>query len=1209
MRILIDIQGMQSTSNRNRGIGRYTRSFTHAFLRAAKEHDVYLLLNGLFPDTAQLIMEEFGILLSEDHFILFDALAPASEIDKRYCNNARVSELIREKMIEDLQPDLLLLSSLFEGIQDDSITSIGTYSSRIPTAVIFYDLIPYMRQEEFLYSEELKAWYMRKIDALKRADSLLAISFSAQNEASVFLGRELTDIVTISSATDESFYPQHSDPKVLQQYGITRPFLMHTSAYEPRKNFEGLIEAFGLLPASLRQRYQLLLVCKLTRKHQKHLEDAAQKAGLREGELILTGYVPDDDLISLYTQATLFVFPSRHEGFGLPPLEAMACGTATIGSDISSIPEVIGREDALFDPIDTESIAKKIEEILTDNSFLASLEAHALRQAGKFTWDSTAQKALAFLEEKYAAHSSTPPERAAGTLRHSTNRLLKVIAELRLKPPLSNWQLHQAAQAISNNEKVILSQIAHGNLSQKLSWRIEGPFDSSYSLSLLNRETARALDTLGIDVALHSTEGPGDFDPDLNFLAVHPDLARFNLRSQVTTATDTHVCSRNLYPPRVEDMHSLVNMLHHYAWEESGFPHEWVNNFNASLEAMTCLSHHVEKIMVDNGVNVPLYTSGCGVDHWERISPDKTYQIEAKSFRFLHVSSCFPRKGADILLKAYGEAFSQKDDVTLIIKTFPNPHNDIHLWLENAQGEDEDYPDVMIIEEDLTDAQLKALYEQCHTLIAPSRAEGFGLPMAEAMLSGLAVITTGWGGQLDFCNSKTSWLIDYKFTPAQTHFELFDSVWAEPSKEHLSTLMREIFELPMEARTLKSEKGRTLLLENFKWVDVTQRLVDASHTLTQLRSDKTPKIGWVSSWNTRCGIAAYSEHLIQALPQPVTILAAHADDRTDEDKENVYRCWHAGDGNKLDILSETIEKLALDTIVVQFNYSFFDFTRFNDFLTEQKKKGRTVIVMMHATTDADSTPHKPLRMLADALKHVDRLLVHSVSDLNHLKAYGLVNNVALFPHGIPDWDFQRTEENSDFLLASYGFLLPHKGLLELIEAFKLLLLKGIKIKLKMINAKYPVPQSDELHKKMQEYIEKYCLGNQIELITDYLSDEKSLTHLSAANLLIFPYQETGESSSAAVRYGLATGKPVAVTPLKIFDDVNPAVFKLSGYTPAAMAESIHSLIKEIKNNSETVQKKNIDAIKWRKTHQHSTLGTRLYNMITALKQIKSHSLL
>jgi hypothetical protein len=181
-------------------------------------------------------------------------------------------------------------------------------------------------------------------------------------------------------------------------------------------------------------------------------------------------------------------------------------------------------------------------------------------------------------------------------------------------------------------------------LPEKLTWRVEGPFDSSYSLALLNRETAIALDALGHRVVLHSTDGPGDFPANADFLKAHPLLASFHDRDTTTPQTSADVTSRNLYPPRVTDMQCRINLLHHYAWEESGFPAPWAIDFNTHLQGLTCLSKHVQKLLIDHGVTVPMTTSGCGVDHWERIVPDADFVLQAKPFRFLHVSSCFPRK-------------------------------------------------------------------------------------------------------------------------------------------------------------------------------------------------------------------------------------------------------------------------------------------------------------------------------------------------------------------------------------------------------------------------------------------------------------------------------------------------------------------------------------------------------------------------------------
>ncbi len=738
-------------------------------------------------------------------------------------------------------------------------------------------------------------------------------------------------------------------------------------------------------------------------------------------------------------------------------------------------------------------------------------------------------------------------------------------------------------------------------MGERIAWRVEGPFDSSYSLALINRETALALDRLGHDVILHSTEGPGDFDPGEDFLADHPEIGKLYQKSIGHSQEEADVCSRNLYPPRVTDMKSRINLLHHYAWEESAFPQEWVENFNGYLQGMTCLSSHVEKIMIDNGVRVPLRVSGCGVDHWERITPDEKYILDdTHKFRFLHVSSCFPRKGADVLLKAYGEVFDNDDDIVLIIKTFPNPHNEIHTWLEEAKEINSKFPDVMIIEEDLPTSQLKALYQQCHALVGPSRAEGFGLPFAEAMLSGLPVITTDWGGQVDFCSDETAWLVDYTFTPAKTHFELYDSVWAEPSIEHLGERMREVYTLPADKRIVKSKRGRDLLLEKFCWSDVAARLVDAAKSFSTMDQPAKPKIGWITTWNTKCGIAAYSEHLIDMMHQDVTILAARAEDRTAPDTARIHRCWDTTGEDQLIELEEAIERLDLDTIVLQFNYGFFNFYHLYDFLIKQYQKKRTIIIMRHATTDPAHILFKHLEILLPAFEYATRILVHSVTDLNHLKTHGVVGNVTLFPHGIPDWESNPTEQSDTFTLASYGFFLPHKGLLELIDTVKILTERGVDVRLKMVNAEYPVPISQTLIREASAKIEAYGLTQQIELISDFLPDEESLAHLSSADLLLFPYQETGESSSAAVRYGLASGTPVAVTPLKIFEDVGEAVYKLSGCTPEEMAESIIEVITEIQNDSEMAKKQRSSAHRWCEAHRYSALGLRLGNMLEAL---------
>ena len=1202
MRIVIDLQGAQ-TESRFRGIGRYSLDLAQAMAKQAGKHEVWVCLNAALTEADTVIHNALAQWVPPERIVSFQIPTPVAMQHPDNNWRCRAAELLREAFLAELQPDMVHVSSLFEGWLDDAALSVGTLTLPTPTAVTLYDLIPLLNPDTYLGGDWVKQWYMGKVEALKRASLLLAISDYSRTEALGHLGIQQPRITNISSAISSNFRPTLLGVEALRalkaRYDINKPYLMYNGAFESRKNIERLLEAFAQLPSSLRLQYQLVLVGKVNETQRLHLQHLAKKSGIT-AQLVLTGYVPDDDLIALYSHCALFVFPSLHEGFGLPPLEAMACGAPTIGSKVTSIPEVIGRDDALFDPYQAQAITAKITQALTDKDFYQSLREYAPQQAAQFSWDHSAKRALTAFEEHHAQQVlPTKTWSIHNTQRqHSYTQVIEALVALphiHVKP--SDDDLGQVAKSMAENRALTDHLARQQLLPKKLDWRIEGPFDSSYSLALLNRETALALEALGHKVQLHSTEGPGDFDPAPDFLKANPSLAKLYKRSLKKNPAEAEVTSRNLYPPRVADMTCRFNLLHHYAWEESGFPTAWVDDFNAHLQGMTCLSQHVAKIMVDHGVTVPLSVSGCGVDHWERVVAAPDYPLTARSFRFLHVSSCFPRKGADSLLQAYGQAFSDADDVTLVIKTFANPHNEIHRWLAEAKAQRIDYPDVVIIEEDLSDAQLKALYQQCQVLVSPSRAEGFALPLAEAMLSGLAVITTAWGGQLEFCNPETAWLIDYQFVAAQSHFELFNSVWAEPDLAHLAQTLRTVYALPAKKRQARSARGRDLLLSHYTWQAVAQRLVAATRSLANAPVKSAPRIGWVTTWNTRCGIATYSAHLIHNMPASVTVLAAHTAQLEQIDGHEVQRCWQAGEHDDLKDLSQCVEDRQLDTLVVQFNYSLFNLERLGVFLTTQLDAGRTLVVMLHSTADPiHILPHKRLEKLREPLARCQRVLVHTRTDLNRLKALNLVDNVALFPHGILDYVPQpKAMHQDDFILASYGFFLPHKGLLELIQTVKLLRQRGLKVKLHMLNAEYPVPESAALIQQAQNLINELQLNEIITLQTAYLRDAESLTLLAPADLVVFPYQETGESASGAVRYGLVAGRPVAVTPLAIFDDIAPVVNYLPGTTPELMADGLQKLLTNPDPGIE------VAASRWREAHRYSALGLRLNNMLIALK--------
>ncbi len=395
MRLVIDMQGAQ-TASRFRGIGRYTMAFARAMLETRANNDVLLILNGALPESIDSIRAAFDGLLSQGDIRVFDIVGLVDPADRNNDARRHVAELAREAFIASLEPDVVLLSSLFEAFYEEAVTSISALTTHLLTAVILYDLIPLIYRKDYLSNTIIEHYYLNKLEYLLRADLLLSISISSGQEAAKYLQYPKDQIINISTACDVHFHPlKLTDAEYVSLskcYGIDRDFVMYTGGIDYRKNVEGLIRTFAQLPQTLRSAYQLVIVGREAVLDNR-LAVLAQTVGLSDKDIVFTGFVPDDVLVILYNAAHLFVFPSWHEGFGLPILEAMACGKAVLAANSSSLPEVVGLDEALFDPAEPADMGSKIEHILTDEVFRTRLEQHGLRQAKKFSWHKTARQA------------------------------------------------------------------------------------------------------------------------------------------------------------------------------------------------------------------------------------------------------------------------------------------------------------------------------------------------------------------------------------------------------------------------------------------------------------------------------------------------------------------------------------------------------------------------------------------------------------------------------------------------------------------------------------------------------------------------------------------------------------------------------------------------------------------------------------------------
>ena len=239
------------------------------------------------------------------------------------------------------------------------------------------------------------AWLPR---ALPAADAVITDSMQSREDIVKHLRVTPERVTVVPLAADRRFRPVNpaTVASVLQAHGVAQPYILYVGALESRKNLPRLLEAYALLRAWSEQ-WRLVIVGARKWKSSPIFETVA-RLGL-EPFVTFTGYVADDDLPALYAGAGLFAFPSLYEGFGLPVLEAMACGTPVVTSNSSSLPEVAGDAALLVDPYDVEAIAGAMRQVLEDPALARDLREWGLARAAEFSWERTARETVAVYEQ------------------------------------------------------------------------------------------------------------------------------------------------------------------------------------------------------------------------------------------------------------------------------------------------------------------------------------------------------------------------------------------------------------------------------------------------------------------------------------------------------------------------------------------------------------------------------------------------------------------------------------------------------------------------------------------------------------------------------------------------------------------------------------------------------------------------------------------
>jgi glycosyltransferase involved in cell wall biosynthesis len=275
-------------------------------------------------------------------------------------------------------------------------------SCPVPSVVTYHDMSFFIYPEKHTFAKRyFFPWMMRR--SSKKADIIIADSENTRHDAIRFLNIHPEKIITVHLGYQENFRKINDQEllfKIIQQYNLPERFIFYAGNIEPRKNIPLLLTAFeNLVQQGIC--HHLVMSGGLGWMYEDVL---AQIDGMQsKARVHRIGHVPSTDLPALYNLADVFVYPSIYEGFGLPPLEGMACGTPVITSNISSMPEVVDNAGILVPPNDETALTRAILQVLEDDDLRKRLHVLGPQQAANFTWKNTAEKTLQIYQQVLSA--------------------------------------------------------------------------------------------------------------------------------------------------------------------------------------------------------------------------------------------------------------------------------------------------------------------------------------------------------------------------------------------------------------------------------------------------------------------------------------------------------------------------------------------------------------------------------------------------------------------------------------------------------------------------------------------------------------------------------------------------------------------------------------------------------------------------------------
>jgi glycosyltransferase involved in cell wall biosynthesis len=741
-----------------------------------------------------------------------------------------------------------------------------------------------------------------------------------------------------------------------------------------------------------------------------------------------------------------------------------------------------------------------------------------------------------------------------------------------------------------------------------LDYTVMGHLLGSYSLAIINRAVASALErALPGHVhysayetdPIHHTEGvPADEQPLMIELCERP---RPGQDREIVISQHWPIM-----PPKGQPRLALSL----FPWEESHVPAGIVQTLTNGFDAVIAPAQCVTDALSVSGMRLPVATIGQAVD----LAPfhdAARHRISRPIRRFLHISSCFPRKGVDVLLKAWAKAFVSDDDVVLVIKTFPNPHNDVEQQLDALRAQHSDMAPVEVINRDAERDEMASFYADADVMVLPSRGEGYNLPALEAMAAGLPLIVTGHGGQRDFCGPDQARMIRFRFARSGSHVTGSHSMWVEPDVDDLVAALREHID-PAEAADVERRRQSALTAAAVEadadaWVN---RLNGTVSDLLKPQKLGSPKLGWVSTWEIQCGIAQYSGYLLDRMSadqrKSTTILC---DYRTKvpaklADGALAHTPVWQFIGDKAQEIVEAAREHEVEALVIQHQDGLISWEQLGRIGADPKLEAIASIVVLHNARNLRRVGGEEAAMVIEGLSKMTRVLVHNIDDMNFLLGLGLRRNLGLFPHGAftpRQTRWPRSIGPSDSpIIGCHGFFFRHKGIDKLIRAAAKLRREWPGLRLRLVNARFPGAEHDHAINECRAIAREVGMEDAIEWHLDFLPVEEIERLLSECDLIALPYSESDDSASGAVRTVMATMVPLVATRVRIFAELDEAAAWANDNDPDELVRTIAPLLKSPAKRREIQAGMN----SWLTAHDWQRMATTLEDMVYGLVRQK-----